>query len=83
MITLAVFGTLLCFLVINLPVVTAIGMTAVIYFAALGSGSALFMLPNRMYYGTTGFTLLAIPFFILAGNLMNMGGITKKIFAFA
>ncbi|MDR3312224.1 MAG: TRAP transporter large permease [Spirochaetaceae bacterium] len=83
MVTLAVFGTLLCFLLSNMPVVIAIGLTAVIYFIGLGAGSFLYMLPNRMYYGTTGFTLLAIPFFILAGNLMNVGGITKKIFAFA
>ncbi len=41
------------------------------------------MLPHRMYFGTTGFTLLAIPFFILAGNLMNTGGITRRIFRFA
>ncbi len=41
------------------------------------------MLPQRMYSGTTGFTLLAIPFFILAGNLMNTGGITSRIFRFA
>jgi tripartite ATP-independent transporter DctM subunit len=36
-----------------------------------------------MHYGTTGFTLLAVPFFILAGNLMNTGGITNRIFRFA
>jgi tripartite ATP-independent transporter DctM subunit len=36
-----------------------------------------------MYSGTTGFTLLAIPFFILAGNLMNTGGTTERLFRFA
>jgi C4-dicarboxylate transporter DctM subunit len=36
-----------------------------------------------MYASTTSFTLLAIPFFILAGNLMNTGGITGRIFRFA
>ena len=41
------------------------------------------MLPQRMYASTTGFTLLAIPFFILAGNLMNTGGVTSRIFRFA
>jgi tripartite ATP-independent transporter DctM subunit len=41
------------------------------------------MLPQRMFSATTGFTLLAIPFFILAGNLMNTGGITNRIFRFA
>jgi tripartite ATP-independent transporter DctM subunit len=36
-----------------------------------------------MYASTTSFTLLAIPFFILAGNLMNTGGVTTRIFRFA
>jgi tripartite ATP-independent transporter DctM subunit len=36
-----------------------------------------------MYASTTGFTLLAIPFFILAANLMNTGGVTSRIFRFA
>ncbi|MDR1936856.1 MAG: TRAP transporter large permease [Candidatus Accumulibacter sp.] len=83
MITFAVFGTLLLLLLLNIPVVVAIGITAVIYFVAFGSAGSLYMLPNRMYYGTTGFTLLAIPFFILAGNLMNVGGVTTRIFRFA
>jgi tripartite ATP-independent transporter DctM subunit len=38
---------------------------------------------QRIYNGTTSFTMLAIPFFILAGNLMNTGGITDRIFDFA
>jgi tripartite ATP-independent transporter DctM subunit len=38
---------------------------------------------QRMYASTTAFPLLAIPFFILAGNLMNTGGMTERIFRFA
>lgn len=83
MMTVYIFGVLICFLLLNVPVVIAIGITSVIFFAGLGEGRLLAMLPHRMYYGTTGFTLLAIPFFILAGNLMNVGGITKRIFRFA
>lgn len=83
MMTVYIFGVLIGFLLINVPVVIAIGITSVIFFAGLGEGHLLAMLPHRMYYGTTGFTLLAIPFFILAGNLMNVGGITKRIFRFA
>jgi tripartite ATP-independent transporter DctM subunit len=41
------------------------------------------MVAQRMYSATTGFTLLAIPFFIMAGNLMNTGGVTTRIFRFA
>jgi tripartite ATP-independent transporter DctM subunit len=83
MLTLAICATLLCLLILNVPVVVAIGLTAVVFFAGLGDGAFLAMLPHRMYHGTTGFTLLAIPFFILAANLMNVGGTTDRIFAFA
>ena len=83
MLTLSIFAVLIVLLLINLPVVVAIGVTSVLFFIGLGDARLLAMLPHRMYYGTTGFTLLAIPFFILAGNLMNVGGITNRIFCFA
>ncbi len=83
MLTLAVFAVLVFLILVNLPIFVAIGSTAVLFFAGLGQGNFLAMLPQRMYAGTTGFTLLAIPFFILAGNLMNTGGITNRIFRFA
>lgn len=83
MLTLVIFALLLVLILINLPIAVAIALTAVITFVGLGEGSLLTMLPQRMYASTTGFTLLAIPFFILAGNLMNTGGITNRIFRFA
>lgn len=83
MLTVYIFAVLIGLLMLNVPVVVAIGLTAVGFFYMQGNGFLLAMLPHRMYYGTTGFTLLAIPFFIFAGNLMNMGGITERIFRFA
>jgi tripartite ATP-independent transporter DctM subunit len=83
MLTLSVFVVLLFFIMMDLPIFAAIGLTAVLFFVGLGQGNFLAMLPQRMYSGTTGFTLLAVPFFILAGNLMNSGGITNRIFRFA
>ncbi len=83
MLTLAIFSVLLVLLMIDVPIAVAIGFTAVVFFVAQGQVSFLAMLPQRMYFGTTGFTLLAIPFFILAGNLMNVGGTTQRIFRFA
>ncbi len=41
------------------------------------------VLATRMVDGVDSFALLAVPFFILAGNLMNAGGVTEKIFDFA
>ena len=83
MLTLMIFAVLLVLILMNLPIAVAMGLTAVAFFIGLGEGSLLTMLPQRMYASTTGFTLLAIPFFILAGNLMNTGGITTRIFRFA
>jgi tripartite ATP-independent transporter DctM subunit len=83
MLTLSIFVVLLFFILIDLPIAVAMGLTSIVFFVGLGQGNFLAMLPQRMYYGTTGFTLLAVPFFILAGNLMNSGGITTRIFRFA
>ncbi|MEC5386347.1 TRAP transporter large permease [Uliginosibacterium sp. H3] len=83
MLTLSIFAVLLILLMIDVPIAVAIGLTAIAFFVGMGQSDFLMMLPQRMYSGTTGFTLLAIPFFILAGNLMNTGGITTRIFRFA
>lgn len=83
MLTLSIFLVLLVLILLDLPIAVAMGLTAVGFFVGLGQGNLLAMLPQRMYAGTTGFTLLAVPFFILAGNLMNTGGITNRIFRFA
>ncbi|MDD4997653.1 MAG: TRAP transporter large permease subunit, partial [Syntrophales bacterium] len=83
MLTLSIFAVLLAFIVLNIPIAVAMCLTAILFFIGLGNGSLLTMLPQRMYASTTGFTLLAIPFFILAANLMNTGGVTSRIFRFA
>ncbi|MBI4735468.1 MAG: TRAP transporter large permease [candidate division NC10 bacterium] len=70
-------------MLLGLPIAVSMGLTAVLTFLALGEPGLLSMVPQRMYAGTTGFPLLAIPFFILAGNLMNTGGMTQRIFRFA
>jgi len=83
MLTLAIFGVLVGLILLGVPIAVAMGLTAVGAFAFLGEAFVLPMLAQRMYSATTGFTLLAIPFFILAGNLMNSGGITHRVFRFA
>ena len=70
-------------MLLGLPIAVSMGLTAILTFLALGEPGLLSMVPQRMYAGTTGFPLLAIPFFILAGNLMNAGGMTHRIFRFA
>jgi tripartite ATP-independent transporter DctM subunit len=83
MLTLLIFAVLLALIIIDLPIAVAIGMTAIAFFVSSGNGALLTMLPQRMYASTTSFILLAVPFFILAGNLMNTGGVTNRIFRFA
>ncbi len=83
MIALIVCVILVGLMLIGVPVAIAMGITSEAVFAALGFGRILPVMAQRIYNGTTGFTLLAIPFFILAGNLMNTGGITDRIFNFA
>jgi len=83
MLTLAIFAVLVTLIFLGVPIAVAMGLTAVGAFFFLGEAFVLPMLAQRMYSATTGFTLLAIPFFILAGNLMNRGGITHRVFRFA
>ena len=83
MTTFLILGALVLCIAIGLPVAVSLGLTATGFYALQGDFRFLAMLPQRMFSATTGFTLLAIPFFILAGNLMNTGGITVRIFRFA
>lgn len=83
MLTLIILAALVALIAFGLPVAVALGLTAVGFYVLQGDFRILAMLPQRMFSATTGFTLLAIPFFILAGNLMNTGGITERIFKFA
>ena len=59
------------------------GLTAVGFFLGLGEPRMIGAMAQRMYSAVSSFPLLAIPFFILAGNLMNTGGMTDRIFGFA
>lgn len=83
MLTLVIFATLVGLMFLGVPVAVSLGLTAALTFVFLGEGFVLTMVAQRMYSSTTAFTLLAIPFFILAGNLMNTGGITRRVFRFA
>ena len=83
MLTLAIFGSLVGLILLGVPIAVSMGLTAAGTFVFLDEAFILPMMAQRMYSATTGFTLLAIPFFILAGNLMNQGGITRRVFRFA
>ncbi|WP_159587848.1 TRAP transporter large permease [Chelativorans xinjiangense] len=83
MLALVILLCLLALIFLGVPVAVALGAVAAGFYIVSGDFAVLSMLPQRMFSATTAFTLLAIPFFILAGNLMNTGGITRRIFRFA
>ncbi len=81
MISALLIGLFLVLLVLRLPVSLAITVATVI--AMLVGGYDLMSLPQKMAASTQSIELMAIPFFILAANLMNALGITRQIFDFA
>lgn len=81
MVTLVMLVVSIGLFLVRVPVSIAMGIATVIGFLILPM--PINVLATRMVDGVDGFALLAVPFFILAGNIMNVGGITEKIFAFA
>ena len=75
------FAVFIGSLVIGIPVAIALGLSSLGYL--LVSGIPLVVVPQKVYAGIDVFVLLSIPGFILAGNLMNNGGITERIIRFA
>src|SRR6476660_2115425 len=69
-------------LLAGVPVFIALSGSALIYTHFL-AGIPDFVILHRMAGGVDSFPLLAVPFFILAGNLMNSAGITNRIYDFA
>lgn len=67
-------------LAIGAPIAIAIGLASVVaMMVGLGPENGMQTSAQRMFTGTTSFTLLAIPFFILAGVIMNNGGISRRL----
>ncbi|MDO5401493.1 MAG: TRAP transporter large permease [Eubacteriales bacterium] len=61
----------------------ALIMASIFFFTASGSLNLVPFALEQMFNGVNSQTLLAVPFFVLAGNLMNGGGVTTRIFDFA
>lgn len=77
----ALFVSFLIALLIGMPVALALAVSSAIYLYL--AGIPLVVIPQKMFAGMDSFVLLCIPGFILAGNLMNGGGITERIIRFA
>jgi tripartite ATP-independent transporter DctM subunit len=70
-------------IVLGLPIAGALAVVTIATMWITAGPDLLVIFIQRAYAATTSFPLLAIPFFILAGNLMNVGGTTERIFAVA
>lgn len=81
MMTLILFGLFFLLVFLNVPIAVSLGLAAA---AGLIYGQfPLSVIPGILYSGTAKFTLLAIPFFILAGSIMEYAGISKRLISFA
>ncbi|MGF9818324.1 TRAP transporter large permease [Brevibacillus agri] len=76
------FLTLLVLLIINVPIAVALGLSVVVAFIVEGNIPLLVVI-QKMFNGTDSFPLMAIPFFLLAGKLMETGGISARLIRFA
>ena len=77
------FVGLFFLIMINVPIAIALGITAVVTMLIIQGTAALPNIALVMFDGATKFPLLAIPLFIFAGAIMNTGGISKRLIAFA
>ncbi|PLC05802.1 ABC transporter permease [Variovorax sp. RO1] len=73
----------LFFMAGGIPVAVAMAGASLVYILVSDSTLPPFVVIHRMVSGIDSFPLLAVPFFILAGNLMNNAGITTRIYNFA
>ena len=70
-------------LAMGVPIAFVLGLSAMGYFIFTDNLRFLVAIPQRMFAGQDSFVLLAIPLFILAGNLMDVGGLTQRLVGFA
>ena len=80
---LLLFLGVLALVLINVPIAVALGIAAIAAILAAQGADSLPNLAIVMFSGTTKFPLIAIPLFILAGAIMNTGGISRRLIAFA
>ena len=68
------------FLILGIPIGICLGLSSIC--AILYSGTSLTIVATNMYSGISKFLLLAIPFFVLSGNIMAKAGISKRLIRF-
>lgn len=66
-------------LFLGMPVAFALGVPSLMYLVESGQTSILPMMPQKIFGGLNSFTLLAVPYFIFAGEIMSKAGITERL----
>lgn len=79
---LLLLGSFLLLLIIGTPVAVSMAVASLLYLVIYGVAPDI-IAAQRMIAGVESFPLIAVPFFILAGNLMNIAGVTGRIYRFA
>ena len=75
---LLLLGTLLVLLLMGIPIAYALGLSTLVYFACLHP-ELIIVVPQRLFAGLDSYALIALPLFILMGQLMNASGITSRL----
>ena len=76
------FGSFFVLLLIGAPIAASLGLAAVVTIITSGMRMNMVVVAQTMYAGMTSYQLMAIPLFILCGNLMCDGGLSKKLVEF-
>jgi tripartite ATP-independent transporter DctM subunit len=82
MLMLLIFFAMVAMICINVPIAVALAVAGIIGLLATEGMSSLVTVGLDMYDGSTKFSLIAIPMFVLAGAIMNAGGVTDRLINF-
>ena len=83
MVMFVIFASVLVLMLLGVTTAVTMGFASAATFLLAGRDMArLFLVPQRMFAQVSGITLMSIPFFLLMGNLMTEGGVSKSLFAF-
>lgn len=83
MVMFVIFASVLVLMLLGVTTAVTMGFASAATFLLAGGDMArLFLVPQRMFAQASGITLMSIPFFLLMGNLMTEGGVSKSLFAF-
>lgn len=80
--TLILFGVFCALVAVNVPIAVSLGLAAIVAVVATGSVPIL-VIAQKMFTATDSFPLMAIPFFMVAGSLMDRGGISRRLIRLA